>query len=173
MPQGVMSEDRWDELRELHTEGLGRNVIARRMKIAPAVVSRTAEHLGLSFDRSKIQAAADARRADLEERRSLLASRLLDIAEDSLERIYDETTVYSFGGKDNDYNEHTFDEAPVAERVKLMTAAAIAVDKSLKLVPPMTSSSGADDAKSMLGKLALGIAELAAQDDETPADEGA
>ncbi|MBL3664522.1 hypothetical protein JL475_00480 [Streptomyces sp. M2CJ-2] len=171
MPHGVMAEDRWNEFRDLHAEGLGRNMIARRMGITASVVSRTADHLGLTFDRSKIQAAADARKADVEERRSLLASQLLDIAEDSLARIYRPTTVYSFGGAKNEYNDHVFDEAPVAERVKLMTAAAIAVDKSLKLIPP-GESSGADDAKSMLGKLAEGIAALAAQGDETPIDEG-
>ncbi|MHC3450771.1 hypothetical protein [Streptomyces prasinus] len=171
MPRGVMAEERWDELRELHAEGLGRNVIARRMGINTSVISRTAEYLKLTFDRSKIQAAAEARKADVEERRSLLASQLLDIAEDSLKRIYRPTTVYSFGGAKNEYNDHTFDEAPVAERVKLMTAAAIAVDKSLKLVPP-GESSGSDDAKSMLGKLAEGIAALANQSDETLHSEG-
>lgn len=168
MAHGTIAEDRFDEFRHLHAEGLGRNAIARAMGIGFSVASRTADHLGLDFDRSKIQAAADARRTDLEERRSLLAGRLMDIADDSLNRIYRETTVYSFGGKDNDYNDHTFDEAPIAERVKLMTSAAIAIDKSLKLVPP-TASSGLEGAKSMLGSLGEALAAFSRVEDEREA----
>ncbi|MDX3183498.1 hypothetical protein PV334_19830 [Streptomyces sp. ME02-7008A-1] len=152
MPHGVMAEDRWDELRELHAEGKGRNVIAREMGIATGCVSRTAEHLGLTFDRSAIQAATAARIADLAERRSVLAIQFTDVAEDSLDRIYRPTTVYAFGGKDNTYEEHTFDEAPAAERRALVAAAGTAADRSLKLAPAEVSSN-LDGAKSMLGNL--------------------
>ncbi|MFJ6559965.1 hypothetical protein ACIQMV_08790 [Streptomyces sp. NPDC091412] len=168
---GMMGKDRWDELRELHAQGLGRNAISREMGITNSVVSRTAAHLGLTFDRSKIQAATAARLADLAERRSLLAEQFHDVAEDSLDRVYQPTTVYAFGGKDNVYEEHTFEEAPAVERRALVSAASTAADRSLKLAPPETSGGGADDAKSMLGKLAQGIVELASQDDE-PADDG-
>lgn len=170
MPGGTVSPAKFDQFRELHAQGLGRNAIAREMGIAPVTASRTAVHLGLDFDRTKMREAQAARVADLEERRSLLASELLDIAEDSLKRIYQPTTVYSFGGKDNSFNDHEFPEAPVAERVKYMTSAAIAIDKSLKLVPPEVATGGTDDAKSMLGKLFTGIAELVNQGDETPAE---
>jgi hypothetical protein len=165
-----MSEDRWDELRELHARGLGRNAIAQEMGINSSCVSRTAEHLGLTFDRTKIRAAAEARKADLDERKSLIAERFMDIAEDSLKRVHQETTVYSFGGKDNDYNEHTFAEAPIAERQKLVTTAAIAVDKVMKLVPA-EESSGLDAAKSMLGSLGEALTAFSRQQDETEGDE--
>ncbi|WP_432008723.1 hypothetical protein [Streptomyces bacillaris] len=152
MPKGVMAENRWDELRELHAEGKGRNVIAREMGIATGCVSRTAEHLGLTFDRTAIQAATAARLADLAERRSVLAVKFQDVAEDSLERIYKPTTVYAFGGSMNTYAEHTFDEAPATERRALVTAAGTATDRSLKLAPA-EASSNLDGAKSMLGNL--------------------
>ena len=169
---GLMAEDRWDELRMLHSQGLGRNAISREMGITNSVVSRTAEHLELTFDRSKIRAAMEARKADLEERRSLIAERFQDIAEESLERVYQETTVFSFGGKDNDYNEHTFPQAPIAERQKLVTTAAIAVDKSLKLVPP-EEASDLDQPKSMLGSLGEALTAFSrAQDDTDPDDSG-
>ncbi|MBZ6290412.1 hypothetical protein KVH30_02340 [Streptomyces olivaceus] len=171
MPKDIMTEDKWPKLRELHALGMGRNEISREMGITNSVISRTAAHIGLSFDRSKIRAAMDARKADLDERLSLIAEEFMAVAEDSLRRIHQPTTVYSFGGKDNVYEEHTFPEAPVAERVKLTTAAAIAVDKVKKLIPD-GDNSGADDAKSMLGKLAQGIAELANQDRETPTQNG-
>jgi len=165
MPDGTTSPARFDEFRELHEEGLGRNAIARRMDITNSVASRTAEHLGLAFDRSRIEAANRARLADLNERRSLLAVRFQEIAEDSLERIYQQTTVFSFGGKENEYNDHTFDEAPIAERQKLVTAAAIAVDKSLKLAPAETSND-LDEAKSMLGSLGQALVEFSRTEDE-------
>ncbi|WP_333742690.1 hypothetical protein [Streptomyces ardesiacus] len=171
MPSEIMGEDKWPKLRELHALGMGRNEISREMGITNSCVSRTAAYLGLTFDRSKIRAASEARAADLRERLSLLAEKLMDVAEDSLRRVHEPTIVYSFGGKNNEYNEHEFPEAPPAERVKYMTATAIAIDKIGKLLPP-EAGSGADDAKSMLGKLAEGIAALANQDSETPIQNG-
>ncbi|MEU0979033.1 hypothetical protein ABZ488_07420 [Streptomyces griseus] len=152
MPHGTMGEDKFEEFLELHTQGLGRNAICRKMGLTASVVSRTAEHLGVSFDRSKIQAATTARLADLAERRSLLAVQFTEVAEDSLDRIYQPTTVYAFGGSMNTYAEHTFDEAPAAERRALVSAAGTATDRSLKLAPA-EASSNLDGAKSMLGNL--------------------
>lgn len=169
-PRPITNADR-DRVAELHAEGKSRNDIAEIMDRSGSIISGIAERLGLTFERgAEVVAATAARQADLDERRSILATRFAAIAEDSLERIYQATTVYSFGGKNNEYNDHTFDEAPIAERVKLMTAAAIAIDKSLKLAPA-GQSGGADDAKSMIGKLAQGIAVLAGQGDETPTED--
>lgn len=165
MPNGTMSPDRFEELRELHAQGLGRNQISRQMGITASVVSRTAEHLGLDFDRSKIVAATQARLADLAERRSLLAVKFHDVAEDSLDRIYRETTAFAFGGKDNTFNDHTFDEAPSADRRALVSAAGIATDRSLKLAP-VEESSGLDAAKSMLGSLGEALTAFARAEDE-------
>ncbi|MFI7890886.1 hypothetical protein ACIFUY_06435 [Streptomyces sp. CACIS-1.16CA] len=168
VPTGVMAKDLWERFRELHTEGLGRNAIAREMGKCGAVVSRTAEHLGLTFDRSRIEAATAARVADLAERRSLLAVQFTDVAEESLQKIHEPTTVYAFGGKENNFNSETFPEAPHAERRILIMAAGAAIDRSLKLAPPEQASGGADEAKSMLGKLAQGISALVNEDAETP-----
>lgn len=165
MPRHLMGEHRWDELRELHTQGLGRNAIAKAMGVNDSTVSRTAAHLGLSFDRSKIQPAMNAIRADIEERRMWTALELQEVIEDSLKRIYEPTTVYSFGGKDNTYEDHVFDEAPIAERVKLLTAVGIAVDKQLKLLPP-AAASDLDGAKSMLGNLGELLTAFSRQQDE-------
>jgi hypothetical protein len=170
MPSGLIGEDKWDRFRELHTAGLGRNAIARELGIEVSAISRTAAHLGLTFDRSKILAAAEARAADIAERQSLIAERFMSVAEDSLERIYQETTVFSFGGKENEYNDHTFPEAPIAERQKLVLAAAIAVDKVLKLVPPQEAS-GLDSAKSMLGSLGEALTRYSREQDDSEGDE--
>lgn len=165
MPGGTIDPDRFDELRELHTQGLGRNAIAREMKVAPVMVSRTAEHLGLTFDRSRIEAATKARLADLAERRALLAEDLLGDAEKLRAQMWEPTIVYSFGGKDNTYEEHKFDEAPAAEKRALMSTAATAIDRVLKLVP-VEESSNLDQAKSMLGGLGAALAAFSRQEDE-------
>ncbi|TXS34766.1 hypothetical protein [Streptomyces sp. OR43] len=172
MPEGHMGRDKWDTLRALHADGLGRNAIAREMGIAPAAVSRTAAHLGLTFDRSKIQAATAARLADLAERRSILADKLTSDAERLRAQMWEPTVVFAFGGKNNVYTEEPVSEPPPADKRSIMGTAGMAIDKSLKLAPAETSGSGADDAKSMLGKLAAGIAELANQDNDADGAEG-
>ncbi|KFK87843.1 hypothetical protein IX27_18310 [Streptomyces sp. JS01] len=169
MPHGTMGEDKFEEFLELHTQGLGRNAICRKMGLTAAVVSRTAEHLGVSFDRSRIQAATTARLADLAERRSLLAVQFTEVAEDSLDRIHKPTTVYAFGGSMNTFAEHTFDEAPAAERRALVAAAGAATDRSLKLAPA-EAASNLDGAKSMLGNLGTLLSAYSQEMDEQDAE---
>ncbi|MFJ8727779.1 hypothetical protein [Streptomyces sp. NPDC093269] len=162
MPGGTIDPERFDELRALHTRGLGRNAIAREMGVAPVMVSRTAEHLGLTFDRSQIQAATEARLADLAERRSLLAEDLIEDAEKLRAQLWMPAVVFAFGGKDNVYAEEPVKEPPPADKRALMATAATAIDRSLKLVPA-EESNGADNERSMLDNLAAGIAALATQ----------
>jgi hypothetical protein len=172
MPGGTIDPARFTELRELHAQGLGRNAIAREMGVAPVMVSRTADHLGLAFDRSRIQAATEARLADLAERRAVLAETLLDDAERLRAQMWQPAVVYAFGGKDNIYAEEPVSEPPPADKRALMSTAATAIDRSLKLVPA-EDSSGADNEKSMLDNLAAGIAALAAHNQQLAADASA
>ena len=169
MPTGTISEDRFDEFRDLHEQGLGRNAIAREMGIAPVVASRTAEYLGLTFDRSRIQAATEARLADLADRRSRLAVDLIDDAEKLRAQMWQPAIIYSFGGKDNTYAEEHVPEPPSADKRALMSTAGMAIDRSLKLVPPIEEA-GTDHAASMLDNLAAGIAALAAQNRQLAAE---
>ncbi|WP_428956216.1 hypothetical protein [Streptomyces sp. cg35] len=147
-----MHEDRWDEFRELHTQGLGRNAIAREMGINSSVISRTAAHLGLDFDRSKIAAATQARLADVAERRSLLAEDLIGDAEKLRAQVWQPQQYFDWGGKDHDFDTHDAAEPIPADKRALMGAAGLAIDRSLKLAPP-EAASGVDQAKSMLGNL--------------------
>ncbi|QOV38641.1 hypothetical protein IM697_09815 [Streptomyces ferrugineus] len=48
------------------------------------------------------------------------------------------------------------DEPPTGDKKNLMIAAGIALEKSLKLVPP-ADDAGTDDARSMLGQLMVGL----------------
>lgn len=165
MPEAPLPPEYHDQIRELHALGYGRNRIAREIGKAPVMVSRTAAVLGLTFDRSQIEAATKARQADISERKSLLAEDLLSDAERLRAQMWEPTTVYSFGGKDNTYEEHTFDEAPAADKRALMSTAATAIDRVLKLVPA-EESSNLDSAKSMLGSLGEALAAFSRAEDE-------
>ncbi|MDX2800092.1 hypothetical protein [Streptomyces scabiei] len=170
MPDGTISEDRFEEFRALHEQGLGRNAIAREMGIkAVACISRTAEHLGLTFDRSRIQAATAARMADLAERRSLLAEDLQGDAEKLREQIWQPHLYWDWGGKGHEYDEKLADEPSPGDKRALMSAVATAVDRSLKLVPA-EASSNLDSAKSMLSGIGEALVAFTRAEDEREAE---
>lgn len=170
MPSGTIAEEHFDEFRELHAQGLGRNAIAREMGVAPVCVSRTAAHLGLSFDRSKIQAATQARLADLAERRSLLAEDLIGDAERLRQQIWEPHLYWDWGGKDHDYDDKLADEPTPADKRALMGAAGMAIDRSLKLAPT-EETSGLDNAKSMLGSLGEALTAFSRAEDERESEQ--
>ncbi|MFB7399774.1 helix-turn-helix domain-containing protein [Streptomyces rubiginosohelvolus] len=132
-----------ETVRQLHAEGLGRNAIAKQLKRSGRTISEIAGELGLSFARAaEVRAATEVRQADLAALRAQLA---LDLTQDAMKlraQMWEQTTVYSFGGKENSYNDHTFDEAPAAEKRALMGTAGMAIDRSLKLSPPESDTEG-------------------------------
>lgn len=85
--QGASTRDR--AVQELHAKGLGRNEIAAELGIGKATVTRTAEKLGLSFDREATRAAVSARQDDLAERRSRLLDGMYAQTEALLGRLAD------------------------------------------------------------------------------------
>lgn len=130
----VTDEER-AEIRRLHAEGKGRNEIARALVRSTRTISVQAARLGLSFDRTMTEEATRARKADLEERRVILAEALQGDAERLTEQLWQPAKVFNIGGKDNTYTEHDADEPPADAKKNLMAAAGIAIEKSLKLIP--------------------------------------
>ncbi|MFI7315155.1 hypothetical protein [Streptomyces hygroscopicus] len=155
-PRPVTEETR-EDVRRLHAEGLSRNEIARRLQRSGRTISVIAADLGLSFDRTATEEATRARMADLAERRAILAEALQDDAERLTEQMWEPAKIYNFGGKDNTYEERDVPEPPADAKRLLMTAAGAAIDRSLKLAPPVVGT-GEEDAKSMLGKIMGGLA---------------
>lgn len=160
------------KIRQLHAEGAGRNEIARQLGRPFGTITLFCRSEGLTFDRRAALTEATAiRLADLADLRAQLATDLTVDAVLLREQMWQPHTAFSFGGRDNEYNEHEFDQAtPEAKRALMLTAGA-AIDRSLKLAPP-ADGNGADDAKSMLGKLAQGIAALAAEDPPAETEPG-
>jgi IS30 family transposase len=97
-----VSEDELAEIRRLHAEGKGRNEIARTIGRSLRTISVHAGRMGLTFDRTATEAATEARKADLAERRAILAEALQGDAERLTEQLWEPAVVFNFGGKDDD-----------------------------------------------------------------------
>ncbi|GFH36621.1 helix-turn-helix domain-containing protein [Streptomyces pacificus] len=138
----VTDED-YEAVRRMHAEGQGRNAIARALKRSGRTISKIADELDLTFDRAdEVRAATEVRQADLAALRAKLA---LDLTYDAMkvrEQMWSETVVYNFGGKDNTYSQHRFDEAPADVKRSLSTTLGVLVEKSLKLSPPENDVEG-------------------------------
>lgn len=151
----VTDEDRAEIIR-LHGEGLGRNEIARRTGRAQRTVSVICAEEGLTFDASMTEDATRHRVAQLA---ALRADTALDLHLDALkltQQMWEPATIYNFGGKDNTYRSRQVNEPPAIDKKALMSAAGIALEKSLKLVPP-ADDTGIEDAQSVLGQLMVGL----------------
>lgn len=99
-------------------------------------------------------------KVDLEETRLLLAKKLMVTAHDMLDSLDEPYLVYNFGGRDNSYEEHLLDSAPIEVRLAAVRAAGIAFDKATRLVD--RSNSGLEAAEGVLDTIAAGFAAAAA-----------
>lgn len=133
---GIVTDEERAEIIRLHGEGIGRNEIARITRRSQRTVSLICAEEGLTFDVSMTEEATRHRVAQLAERRAVLAEALQGDAERLTELMWSPATIYSFGGKDNVYREKDVNEPPAADKRNLMAAANVAIEKSLKLVPP-------------------------------------
>lgn len=134
--QRAVDEEDYRLVAELHAQGLGRNEIGRRIGRAQRTVSVIAQELGLVFDVTMTEEATRHRIAQLAERRVMLAEAMQDDAERLSAQLWQPAKVYRIGGSANTYTEHELAEPPADAKKDLMAAAGIAVEKSMKLVPP-------------------------------------
>jgi hypothetical protein len=168
----VTDEDR-QAIRDLHARGLGRNEIARQLKRGGRTISVEAAAMGLTFDRAEMtEVATRNRAADLAERRTILAEALTDDALRLSAQMWEPAVVYAFGGKEGDYKQKAVDQPPADAKRALMLAAGQAIQRSLQLVPPVNGG-GEDEARSMVGRLMSGLAEIYREQTETEQAEAA
>lgn len=158
-----ITQDDLDEIRRLHAEGHGRNEIARRLGRNGRVISNHCAAMGLVFDLTGIETATAhrnaqvaLRRAELEEKRTILAEALTDDALRLSAQVWEPTTLHSFGGKDHTYNHKDLPEPLAADKRALMAAATAAAGQSLRLVPP-ANDAGVEQGVSMVGQLLTGL----------------
>ncbi|MFE5628465.1 helix-turn-helix domain-containing protein [Streptomyces sp. NPDC056543] len=86
-----VTEEDEQRVRELHSQGKGRNAIARELGRGPRTVSVIADRLNLSFDRTATAVATEARKADAKARRTAIIEALYDVVEDDLAYLRDDT----------------------------------------------------------------------------------
>ncbi|MET9138891.1 helix-turn-helix domain-containing protein [Streptomyces parvulus] len=132
----LVTDEEKAEIVRLHGEGLGRNEIARRIGRAQRTVSIVCAAEGLVFDVTMTEEATRHRIAQLADRRAMLAEALQDDAERLTAQLWEPAKVYRIGGSSNSYTERRVDEPPADAKKDLMASAGIAIEKSLKLVPP-------------------------------------
>lgn len=161
------------EILRLHATGMGRNDIAKTVNRSGQVVSRIVAEAGRTFARApEVIAATQARQIDLAALRAQLA---IDFTLDAIrlrQQMWEPAIVFNFGGKENTYEEHHLPEPPPSDKRALMSTAGMAIDRSYKLAPPKDDT-GADAARSMLGQLMTGLADVYREQQEAAADEGA
>lgn len=133
---GLVTEDERAEIIRLHAQGKGRNEIARATRRSSRTVSLICQEEGLVFDVTMTEEATRHRVAQLADRRAMLAEALQDDAERLTEQLWRPAKVFNIGGSGNTYTEKEVDEPPADAKKALMASAGIAIEKSLKLVPP-------------------------------------
>lgn len=141
---------------DLHAEGTSRNDIAKALKRSPSTITKVCGQLGLSFDRTKTQAATAARVQDAKAKRTQLMNDLLDDAAKLRQQLWMPTTIFSFGGKDNTYAERQVPLPPVKDQRDIVNAVSTTITASLRL-DEHDRGSDVDDAKSMLDELFEGL----------------
>jgi len=155
----AISAEQREQVLNLHTIGVPRNEIARRVGISAGSVTNICRDAGLSFDRSATKQATAARSVDLAAGRIRLAEKMLAASESMLDAIDEPYLVYSFGGRDNTFAQHTLRSAPVEVRRNVITTAGITFDKLTRIVE--RSDTGLEQAAGVLDQIAEGFAAAA------------
>lgn len=178
MPRPLADDIRAAILTDIRAGKLSRNAIAKKHGVGAGTVTRLAQEAAgpTAFDRSKTVQATRAREADTASRRANLAARRIELAEalqSDAERLraqlWQPHTYFDWGGKDHSFDTHTTKEPTPADKRLLMGAAATAVDRSLRLVPPQED--GAAESRSAIGDLLAGLAaDYTARHGALPAD---
>ena len=172
MAQRHITAEQRDQAILLCRSGEGRNAIARQVGISSASVSKIISEAGLSFDRERTAVATKARQVVLAEKRAKIEGDLLDdaarlraliwspITYRELGRFADAKGVGGSGGAQrSEFVEYTQPTPTPTDQHKLMQAAGIALDKSIKLMEA-GADQGTDHAKSMLTQLGDALGEL-------------
>lgn len=168
-----LSADERARILELHAGGETRNAIARKVGRSPGTVSTVVHGAGKSFERSpEVAAATAAKTMDNRAKRARLEELLLDDALRLREQLWQPALVYNFGGKDNTYEERTLPQPDFGGQQAIMRTVGVAIDKAVRLADADKASTGAEDAKGILGNLAdaLNVAYGQMEHPETPED---
>lgn len=153
---------------DLHGRGFGRNAIARELGFSGATITTICQELGLDFDRAATKVAVNARKVDAAALRSELELQLLEDAQKLRAQIWQPHEYRDYGGKDFVLRKWTQDEPQPVDKLKLMQATGIAVDRAVRL-GELDKADEVDAARSMLGQLLEQLQLVAGEYDEAAA----
>lgn len=158
-----LTDDELEQIRQGNAAGQSLNSIAKRLGRSPNAIHVAAKRLGLSWDRSGVEAANAARAALGKERRQALQDRALSAAE----KVYDtiEASKYKriFKGEYGAEDVREIDFIPPNERRDLAATATQHVAISIRLAA-VDDDSGVVAGASMLTKLAMDLGGALATD---------
>ncbi|MFA5608531.1 MAG: helix-turn-helix domain-containing protein [Leucobacter sp.] len=159
-------------LRKLHAKEMSVRAIAEELGVSRSTVSRWAKEEGLAFDRSRTALANAAQSIDLAAGRQRLAEKMLHRAEQLLDSLDKPYLVYSFGGRDNTYSEHTLNKPPVEVIRNAVTTAGITFDKLTRIVEKDPDVTGAQSVVQSLEAGILAAAEVLRAPETETIEEG-
>lgn len=172
MPKRLSDDVRSAIVATIKQGGLSTRQIGKLHDVSDATVRRIAkdENITDAWSRDNTEKATRASVADNRAVRAITSRRFLDRANWFLDQMDEPYTVFAFGGKDNDYNEHLLNRPPIPELRSLMTAAATAFDKHL-VADRHDSGARTESAKSLIGSIAAGLNAAYEQLPDEPADD--
>lgn len=125
--------------------------IARELGISTSSVGNIARENGFPRAEQIGKVTLDVLRANQQVQRARISQQFLDASERLIgESQQENVKVWSFGGKDNTYNEHVVNRRPPFDQKTLLTAAAICLDKHLVIARHDNPDDGASKAASLL-----------------------
>lgn len=144
------------QLRTLHSQELSVRGIGEQMGFSRSTISRHGKRLGLVFDQKQTKAATKAVQVTAKARRAILELQLLEDAERLRAQMWEPHEYVDHGGKDFIMVTWTRTEPVPTDKLKLMQAAAAAIDRSVKIAQ-LDSDTGATGAISLLENLAKSL----------------
>lgn len=162
MPQQTpLTDEQRLQIAELADDGLSVRQIAAHMKIAPSTVTRNAQRMGIVFDRASTEKATEARIADAKARRSTTALRLLELANQEMDRLSRPYRAHAFiGGQMPGYFEHVLPQPDAAARLAIVRTAGTLIDKHIRLAGVDGHAGDIEHARSMLGSLMTSLEQI-------------
>ncbi len=141
-----------------------RNSIAREFSVSGETVTRICAEAGITFDRSKTEAAVRAHALDIAAEQQTLLRMMVAEVQEELDLLNAPYLVWSFGGMDGEIHSHLLDAAPMDVRNMAIRSAATVVDKVARHLG--TTPEGAAAAESVLDRIEAEFdGEFAAADD--------
>ena len=142
--------------------GKSRNQVSRESGRGLGTVTRIAQAAGIALDRSATKPATEAKVADVRARLAELAVLLVEDAHRLHGQIFAPHMAFSFGGRDNTYEEHEIPEPTARDKQALMTSIGIAVQRAAEIVRRDAPELG--EAKGLIRDLLDGIHEWAEEE---------